>query len=253
MNREQLVQLDDRRALRTTQPFELRAATDDGGPILVHGYPCITEHWYEMYGGPPYGWEEKVARGAFGKTLSESPKVDFLVNHDGLPLSSSTAPLYKIELSEDDTGLDSLSAMDPTESDVALLVSKMTNLLLREMSFAFRITRQRWEELDGSEGDSATAPRRVILEVSLHKGDISIVNNGANDATWATLRELDQALAELRNGGQLSDEHRALVRTYLATEPIEIPPEPPPTERAVMSAAQRRAYVASGRPLPEVA
>jgi phage head maturation protease len=43
-----------------------------------------------------------------------------------------------------------------------------------EMSFAFRVTRQMW---------SPDYDQRDILEVDLHRGDVSVVNFGANPAT----------------------------------------------------------------------
>jgi phage head maturation protease len=43
-----------------------------------------------------------------------------------------------------------------------------------EMSFAFRVTRQQW---------SPDYDQRDILEVDIHKGDVSVVNFGANPAT----------------------------------------------------------------------
>jgi phage head maturation protease len=42
------------------------------------------------------------------------------------------------------------------------------------MSFAFRVTRQQW---------SPDYDQRDILEVDLHRGDVSVVNFGANPAT----------------------------------------------------------------------
>jgi hypothetical protein len=116
-----------------------------------------------------------------------------------------------------------------------------------EMSFAFRIVRQRWEELDGSEGDPATAPIRRITEVNIDRGDVSSVNNGANPSTWSTLRDLDAALAEIRSGGTLTDEQRTLVQNFLAEE-RRTPPAP--ADAPGIDPAVVRAYVSAGRALP---
>ena len=63
------------------------------------------------------------------------------------------------------------------------------------MSFGFRVTRQDW---------STDWTERSIAEVDLHKGDVSIVNFGANPATGGlvALRSAELALAvgELRSG-----------------------------------------------------
>jgi hypothetical protein len=57
---------------------------------------------------------------------------------------------------------------------------------LDEMSFAFRVTRQEW---------SPDYSQRDITEVNLNKGDVSIVNYGANPHT-AGLTSLRTALAD---------------------------------------------------------
>ena len=49
---------------------------------------------------------------------------------------------------------------------------------MNEMSFAFRVLKQVWSEND---------TQRRITEISLDKGDVSLVNFGANPATSAQL------------------------------------------------------------------
>ena len=49
---------------------------------------------------------------------------------------------------------------------------------LDEMSFAFRVTREKWNE---------AFDRRWINEVDLSKGDVSLVNYGANPTTGGTV------------------------------------------------------------------
>jgi hypothetical protein len=91
--------------------------------------------------------------------------------------------------------------MDP---DVQRLAPKMSRGDMDEMSFAFRVKRDEWSEDD---------TQRTLMEVSLHKGDVSVVNFGANPATSAQLNSAsdaleilaaldpDAAMAELRSGG----------------------------------------------------
>lgn len=192
---------------------------EDPGNWIFEGYASVTNIGYEMYGGPPYGWTEIVNGGAFRKTLSEKPDVIFRVNHAGLQLARTTSGT--LALNEDNIGLFNRADMEPTDPDVMALVPKVQRGDVNEMSFAFKITRQRWEELDGEEGDSMTAPVRRILEVSLERGDVSIVSYGANPHTaGATMRGLNDAFRALRSGN-VSLEHRHLILVAMGDIDIE--------------------------------
>lgn len=74
--------------------------------------------------------------------------------------------------------------MDHSDPDVQALEPKMRRADMTEMSFAFRVNAQRWESAPGF--DKPFGPR-TITEVSLHKGDVSVVNFGANPTTSAEL------------------------------------------------------------------
>lgn len=161
--------------------------SDDEGALIVDGYATVFDVGYDMYGGPSrYGWTEYVATGAATKTLSESPDVVFLVNHDGLPLARTKSGT--LELSADSHGLHSVAHCDRSDPDVQKLEPKMERGDLDEMSFAFRIVRQEWNE-DYTE--------RFITEFSIDRGDTSIVTFGANPHTHAHLRGVDELLAQL--------------------------------------------------------
>jgi HK97 family phage prohead protease len=146
------------------------------------GYASVTETPYEV--GP---YVEIIKRGAFRRTLSESPDVVLLINHTGLPLARSSSGT--MSLSEDDTGLRVEADLDATDPEVASLTRKFERGDLNgEMSFAFRVTDQQWNE-DRSQ--------RLIRSVTIHRGDVSIVTAGANPATTGGFR-----------GGQFTDEQR---------------------------------------------
>lgn len=176
----------------TAGNLELRVADD--GMLTFTGYATVFDAPYEMYGGPSAGgWTEVVDPGAFRKTLSEKPDVQLLVNHEDLPLARTKSGTMK--LSDDNTGLYVEASLDPNDPDVAKLAPKVERGDLDEMSFAFRTIRQEWDE--GYE-------KRTLLEVSINRGDVSIVNYGANPATSFDLRSLlesdpERALAELRS------------------------------------------------------
>ncbi|MEV8031393.1 HK97 family phage prohead protease [Streptomyces sp. NPDC086182] len=205
---------------------ELRAKADgSGGDALTFtGYACITDVGYEMsdWLGP---FTEVVRAGAFTKTLAESADVPFLVNHAGLTLARTKSGTMR--LAEDDTGLHTEADLDPASPHVQALRSAMDRGDVDEMSFGFWITRQQW---------SPDFDQRDILEVSLNKGDVSIVNFGANPNTaGATLNSRDVS-AQLH---RLTPDERREVFDRLATEFTPAPQEPAGPSLGLLEARAR--------------
>lgn len=162
--------------------LEVRAASTSGGPATVEGYASVTDEVFEMFDMfGPYG--ELVRPGAFTKTLSENPQVQLLLNHGGLSMAYTRAG--SLRLAEDSTGLHMSADVNPVRSDVRDMLTALEDGAVDEMSFAFRVTRQQW---------SPDYDQRDIIEVDLHRGDVSVVNFGANPATSVALRgqDLDQ-------------------------------------------------------------
>lgn len=248
-DRSSLLQLEQSLA-RTERTFrarlEVRSSTDgDTQTLSFDGYASTTDTPYELYGGPPYGWTEIIARGAFRKTLSENPDVELLINHGGLPLARTKSGT--LQLTEDDIGLRAVAQLDPDDPDVQRIAPKMARRDLDEMSFAFWVVRQRWEDENGEEAEPMTAPVRRILEVKLDRGDVSIVNYGANPTTFADLRDLDRALAEVRAGRDLDPDAAAALRravNALVPETEDEPPAQPATGPSLLAA---RAAMAPSR------
>lgn len=178
-----LIDAPERRGISVTD-FELRK---NGDALSLDGYASIFNHGYDVYGGPPMGWTEIVDRNAFDVTLREKPDLHLLINHEGMPLARTKSGT--LQLSTDSKGLRVKAPdLDRRDPDVQRLEVKMERGDMDEMSFAFRVKRQEWNE-DETE--------RRLTEVSLHKGDVSVVNFGANDATSAKLRGLLDSLADL--------------------------------------------------------
>lgn len=181
----------------TVEGCEVRAADDGEGDTIVNffGHATVYGRGYEMYGGPDKGgWTEYVDPGAGKKTLSEDPDVAFLVNHTGLTLARTKAGT--LTLTERTVGLETKAKLDTRVSAVNDLVLLMEAGNLDEMSFAFRIVKQVWLDADGEEVPwwDLSGVERHITEYSIHKGDVSVVNYGANPHTDANLRSLaDQA------------------------------------------------------------
>jgi HK97 family phage prohead protease len=141
----------------------------------------------------PLPFIEKIAPGAFRKTLSETPDVRLLVNHEGLPMArtkNGTMRLY-----EDEKGLYFEAELANTQEarDLYTLVSRGD---VDQMSFAFRVIRQKWND-DRTE--------RSLTEVSLADGDVSIVTYPAYPATSVEAREaIKRAIAQIKEGREVS-------------------------------------------------
>jgi HK97 family phage prohead protease len=151
--------------------LEVRAKKGASGISTVEGYASVTESPFEMWDwlGP---YSEVVRTGAFAKTLAENPQVQLLLNHGGLAMAYTKAG--SLRLSEDTTGLHMEADVSTKRSDVGDMLAALEEGSVDEMSFAFRVTRQQW---------SPDYDQRDILEVDLHRGDVSVVNFGANPAT----------------------------------------------------------------------
>jgi len=186
----------------------------DAGTVTFSGYASVFNHDYEVYDA--FGrFTERLAPGAFTRTLTEDPDVMLLINHQGLPLARTKSGT--LQLSQDSVGLRVSAQLDANDPDVRSILPKMRRGDVDEMSFAFRVNDQVWSE-DYSD--------RTITEVNLARGDVSIVSFGANPATVAALRAAladDDVRAQLL--GELGDEERVLT-----TADLEQPADDEPTE-----------------------
>ena len=204
-NRLKLIDVPERRAL--AQPLELRKDAASG-QLVMEGYAATWEP-YDCYGGPERGgWVEQLDRRAMDRTLAENPDLMLLVNHEGLPLARTKSG--NLFLSTDSRGLKMRALLDPNDPDVQRIAPKMQSTearkpLLDEMSFSFRVKDQQWND---------SFSHRMITELSLQKGDVSVVNYGMNPNTHAIMStDAVGALASLSNEGLL--EVRKMDRTQL--------------------------------------
>lgn len=156
--------------------LELRAADD--GSLHLTGYASVTETPYDVG-----FYQETIRRGAFRRTLSENPDVQLLINHAGLPLARTVSGT--MQLTEDNHGLKVDADLDPEDPDVQSLRRKMDRGDIDQMSFAFQVTDAEWNE----EWDE-----RTIRSLSIHRGDVSVVNQGANPATIVSVRSAQVAM-----------------------------------------------------------
>ncbi len=230
MNREFLLDLDQSGARRTfsDNPIEVRAS-QEGDTLVWDGYGSVTAYSYPVYGGPETGgWNETIQRGAYKRTLHNNADVSFLINHEGMSLARTRSGT--LTLMEDQKGLRNVAELDLRQSAVADLAIANERGDVNEQSIGFRVGADQWTDENGEPSNRMIGTERLITEVNMHKGDVSAVNYGANDAAQGGFRDIDKALAELRAGKALTDEQRRMIRELAqaieesTTEP-EIPPE----------------------------
>ncbi|MFF0139676.1 HK97 family phage prohead protease [Streptomyces sp. NPDC005227] len=234
VDRLQLRDSPERRGIASGR-FELRA---QGTQLLLTGYAAVFDKAYDVYGGPPMGWTETVDARAFDVTLNARPDLHLLINHTGMPLARTKSGTLK--LAKDSTGLHVEAGLDPSDPDVQRLAPKMDRGDMDEMSFAFRVKDDEWND-DYTE--------RRLLEVSLHKGDVSVVNFGANPATSAQLNSAadalevlakldpEAAMAELRSDG-VDLERLARARDNVTAMHRQLKPAPKTTGRLSLTEAR---------------
>lgn len=169
----------------TVRDVEARA---EGGSMRLSGYAAVFHD-----SSVPLPFKEKIAPGAFRKTLSETPDVRLLVNHEGLPLARTKNGTLRLE--EDDRGLRFDADLADTQEgrDIYTLVERGD---VDQMSFAFRVIRQKWND------DRSV---RVLTEVSLSDGDVSVVTYPAYPTTSVQAREqLRAAIEAVKEGREVT-------------------------------------------------
>ena len=160
----------------TVRNIETRQEGD--GTMRLAGYAAV-------FNDPsvPLPFSERIAPGAFRKTLSETPDVRLLINHEGLPLARTKNGT--LTLTEDETGL-YIDATLPDTTEARDLWTLVQRGDVDQMSFAFRVIRQAW---------NSDRTERTLTEVSLSDGDVSVVTYPAYPTTMVEARE---AIKKLR-------------------------------------------------------
>jgi HK97 family phage prohead protease len=184
---------------RTFQVQDVEARQSDDGVMRLSGYAAVFND-----ASVPLPFKERIAPGAFRKTLSEQPDVRLLVNHEGLPLARTKNGTLK--LTEDDRGLRFDADLADTQEarDIYTLVQRGD---VDQMSFAFRVIRQKWND---------NKSERTLTEVSLADGDVSVVTYPAYPTTTVEAREkISEALMALKEGRALDGESMLVVQAIL--------------------------------------
>jgi HK97 family phage prohead protease len=162
---------------------ECRAAAGDDGEPSVRGYATVYGTRYDVLGGPAGnhgGWTEIIHRGAASRSVQNGDPVYMFFDHDGLPLAGTKNGT--LQLVSDNVGLLSDGTLDAASPYAMEIHRRVQRKLLDSMSFAFEVTRERWEDEDGDEANPLSAPIRRIQQVKLY--DVAIVSFPANPAAW---------------------------------------------------------------------
>ena len=144
----------ENRSLNQFAEMQARAETD-GDIIRVSGHGAVTGKWY-----PVYNFQERVAAGAFSKTLQENPDIRGMFNHNPDFLLGRTKS-GTMDVEEDKRGLRyeiRADALDPQAQSVARKIGRGD---VDGSSMAFFTIKEDWLEEKGK------PVKRTILELEL--------------------------------------------------------------------------------------
>ena len=203
---------DIRRHTRTAPmtDFEFRDDSDDSwtfeGIASTVGYAYEVRDWMGAY-------SETIAEGAFKRTLNdEAAKISLHVNHQhgrAVPLATRHGGTLEAVA---DPHLRIRATLDPTRPDVQILRSAIKRGEMTEMSIGFHDVK------GGSEWNDDYS-ERIVNDMRLREA--SIVEDGANELTMASIRSLMQGFT----GRMSPDEARqaiAFLEQFLDDEPEQI-------------------------------
>ena len=157
--------------------IEMRAKPNGTGGTAFefNGYAATFRDPFDMWDMWGEKYTEEVEQGAFSRTLANKADVAFLIGHNDAGILMARTKSGTMRLGQDSRGLPvNVPAMDGGREDVRALHSAVERGDMDEMSCAFVTRQQRWN-------DDYT--HRTMLEMDLHRGDVSAVVFGANPGT----------------------------------------------------------------------
>ena len=169
------------------------AAKDSGFIGVLEGHAAVFNSDSLEFAGYGKPWVERIAPGAFKRTLTEQPDVKALWSHRADAILARSPDTLK--LSEDATGLRVEISLIDTQQNRDVLASIRAKLV-DSMSFGFSARSVKWEE--GKEQDV-----RTLLDVDLF--EVSAVVWPAYPGTSVSARS-----AMLTLGNDASSETRAI-------------------------------------------
>jgi hypothetical protein len=157
--------------------IEMRAKPNGTGGTAFefNGYFAVFNHPFQMWDFWGDEFQELVDPSALTRTLANNCDVPFLIGHNdaGIPMARTRSGTMTLG-ADSHGGWAHVPGMDGSREDVRALASAHDRGDMDEMSCAFMVLNQQW---------SPDYMERRILEMDMHKGDVSALVFGANDGT----------------------------------------------------------------------
>ena len=183
-----------RQAERRGMLLEVRAKPDGTGgtEFVFEGYASVFDTPFPMWDRWGDQYTEIVKPGAFTRSLRR-PDLDvpFLIGHDDKRLALARTKNGTLQLSQDSHGMLARAVMDGRRSDVRDLAYAVERGDQDEMSVGFVTLGQEWSD------DYET---RSMLDLDIHRGDVSSVPLAALPATAGSTMTFPAEILAARHG-----------------------------------------------------
>ena len=146
---------------RAVKGIEVRASDGDESSYIgtLEGYAAVFNRDSEEFDKLYYPWVERIAPGAFTRTLKELPDVRCLWSHRSDVILARAGDT--LQLLEDSAGLKVVINLIDTQANRDLLANVRAGLV-DSMSFGFKAKKEQWEEGAGRD-------IRTLIDVDLYE------------------------------------------------------------------------------------
>jgi HK97 family phage prohead protease len=215
---------------RLDLPFgEFEFRDSDSTTWTFEGVACTVDHPYQVR-----DWlgeyTETVATGAFDRSLEDPAlKVSMHSNHQHgrqHPLATRHAGTLELRANPN---LEVVAHLDPARPDVQILRSVLKRGEVHEMSIGFH-------DVKGGSAWNDDYSERTLTDLRLR--EVSVVEDGANDLTVASIRSLTNEFSRLARGELDEAEIRQAIEWFES-----FLPDPPADTDPVADAAERSGLV----------
>lgn len=167
---------------RTIETAELEYRADEGQPV-IEGYAAVFNSETNLG-----QFNEVILPGAFTRTLAGDPDVRATIEHEGGLATIGRTKNNTLFLTEDARGL-RVKIFPPQTQAGRDAMELIRGGFVNQMSFAFRVPKggDEWQNKGGRS-------LRVLKEVELHDGDVSIVSYPAYAMTSAEARAMAEQI-----------------------------------------------------------
>lgn len=182
--------LDLGRESRAARPgFEIRRADPSTSVVEFRGYASVFNVDYDVAGGPPYGWTERVVPGAFKRSIGDGQNRALLYQHDNARVLATTRS-GGLSFAEDSVGLLVTASLDTRVGWINDLVTQIETGTIDEMSIGFY-------DRSGPGAWNADYTERTVSVAALVEATICWA--GANGATVASVERARELVAAQRS------------------------------------------------------